>query len=82
MIMNPPNLDPVFPLAGGSFERRRLRPPQLCVVPGPLHGAVIGHRAFMRAWAARRAARIAAADATPAMAVAEPGADPPAAAPF
>lgn len=52
-----PQLDRVFPLCGGSSERARLRAPRLPLLVKPTPGGVLGHRAFMRAWAARRAAR-------------------------
>jgi hypothetical protein len=58
-----PELDRVFPLSGGSAERARLRPPQLALLINSTPGNVLGHRAFMRAWAARRAALAAAASA-------------------
>lgn len=59
-----PNPERVFPLSTGSFQRPPLRAPQLSVSPWAVSGHVLGHRAFMRAWAARRAARAAASEAT------------------
>jgi hypothetical protein len=64
MIMNiTPQLDRVFPLSGGSSERPALRAPRLGSLVRPSSGLVMGNRAFMRAWAARRAATRATADA-------------------
>lgn len=62
-----PELDRVFPLSGGSTERPALRAPRLgsLVRPTTSPGAVMGNRAFMRTWAARRAAAAAARDARP-----------------
>jgi hypothetical protein len=55
--MNPtPELDRVFPLSSGSTERARLRAPRVLSSLSVTPGVVLGHRAFMRAWAARRAA--------------------------
>jgi hypothetical protein len=60
--MNPtPELDRVFPLSGGSEERARLRAPRVLTGINLTPGGVLGHRAFMRAWAARRAAKAFAA---------------------
>lgn len=54
--MNPtPELDRVFPLSAGSSERARLRAPRLLSGFKITSGFVMGNRAFMRAWAARRA---------------------------
>ncbi|MDO8540945.1 MAG: hypothetical protein Q7S40_10960 [Opitutaceae bacterium] len=62
--MNPnPDPDRVFPLSGGSSERAALRPPRLSVYPRYATVPIMGHRAFLRAWAARRAARLASAQA-------------------
>lgn len=57
-----PSTERVFPLSTGSFERSPLRAPRLSVNPWSVSGNVLGHRAFMRAWAARRAARAALAE--------------------
>ncbi|MBL9201796.1 MAG: hypothetical protein JNL39_14900 [Opitutaceae bacterium] len=60
--MNYPDpMDRVFPLSQGAAERALLRPPRILLpgtVPAP---AVLGHGAFMRAWAARRHALAAGA---------------------
>ncbi len=62
-----PDVEHVFPLSGGSFERPTLRPPRIFAHPRQTVGPVMTHRAFVRAWAARRAARLAAESAkTPA----------------
>lgn len=54
--MNPnPELDRVFPLSAGSSERARLRAPRLLSGTKITSSFVMGNRAFMRAWAARRA---------------------------
>jgi len=56
--MNPnPELDRIFPLSSGSAERARLRAPRLFLGTRPLPSVVMGNRAFMRTWAARRIAR-------------------------
>lgn len=55
--LNPLERDRVFPLCGGAIERPRLRAPRLGAAPLATSGLVMGNRAFMRAWAARRAAR-------------------------
>ena len=56
--MNPnPELDRIFPLSSGSAERARLRAPRLFLGTRPLPSIVMGNRAFMRTWAARRIAR-------------------------
>jgi hypothetical protein len=64
--MNPtPDLDRVFPLSGGSAEPARLRAPHVLATINVTPALVMGNRAFMRAWAARRlAARASAAAAT------------------
>jgi hypothetical protein len=59
----PDSIDRVFPLSQGATERALLRPPRIfsstsTSFPAP---AVMGHGAFMRAWAARRHAIVAAA---------------------
>ena len=63
--MNPtPELDRVFPLSGGSAEPARLRAPRVLASINVTPSLVMGNRAFMRAWAARRiAARASAASA-------------------
>jgi len=54
--MNPtPELDRVFPLSAGSSERPRLQAPRVLSGIKVTSGFVMGNRAFMRAWAARRA---------------------------
>lgn len=59
--MNYPDpMDRVFPLSQGTAERALLRPPRM-LLPGNAAPAVLGHGAFMRAWAARRHALAAAA---------------------
>jgi hypothetical protein len=61
--MNPtPDLDRVFPLSGGSAQPPRLRAPNALPAFGGATSFVMGNRAFMRTWAARRiaaAARVA-----------------------
>lgn len=54
-----PQLDRVFPLSGGSAERPALRAPRLGTLVRPNVGLVMGNRAFLRTWAARRAAAAA-----------------------
>jgi hypothetical protein len=55
--MNPtPDLERVFPLCGGSPEPARLRAPLVLPSITIIPGSVMGNRAFMRRWAARRAA--------------------------
>lgn len=61
-----PESDRVFPLSGGSPERPSLRPPRLTVHPRFGNAPLQGHRAFIRAWAARRAAVQPAGPARPA----------------
>jgi hypothetical protein len=56
-----PDLERVFPLSSGSFERPVLRPPQLASAPRFTLPVATGNHAFLRAWAARRAAVRAAA---------------------
>lgn len=60
--MNPmPDHGRVFPLNGGSAERTALRAPRLFASVATPPVAVMGNRAFMRSWAARRVAvRVAA----------------------
>lgn len=54
-----PPLERTFPLSGGSEPRPTLRPPRLPVaVPEP-PGVVLSNRAFLRAWAERRAPAVA-----------------------
>lgn len=59
-MKHPNTLDRVFPLSQGAPERRLLRPPRLGALKTS-QGPVLGHAAFLRAWAARRAARSAPA---------------------
>ena len=60
--MNPtPELDRIFPLCGGSSEPPRLRAPRVLPNITVTPGIVLGNRAFMRTWAARRAAHVARA---------------------
>jgi hypothetical protein len=55
-----------FPLSGGTMDRPALRAPRLASLVKPTPGVVMGNRAFLRAWAARRAvAASAAASANP-----------------
>ena len=64
--MNPTSQpDRVFPLSGGSMERPALRAPRLGTLVRPNLGLVMGNRAFMRSWAARRATILAAAVRNP-----------------
>ncbi len=51
----PPDLDRVFPLSGGSALRPALRPPRLSTLVKATPGVMMGNRALLRAWAARRA---------------------------
>ncbi len=48
-------LEPVFPLSAGSSERPALHAPRLTPSLDVTSGMVLGHNAFRRAWAARRA---------------------------
>ncbi len=58
--------EPVFPLSLGSAPRPAIRPPLLAPPPSHLPVHVLGNRAFLRAWAARRTLRtIAAGGVTP-----------------
>lgn len=60
--MNYPDpMDRVFPLSQGTAERALLRPPRIFLPTNVAAPAVLGHGAFMRAWAARRHALAAAA---------------------
>ena len=62
--MNPKSsLERVFPLSQGSSERLLIRPPRLVTISKYNGGPVLGHAAFLRAWAARRAERNFAASA-------------------
>jgi hypothetical protein len=45
-----------FPLPGGTSERPALRTPRLSPLAKPSLVPIMGNRAFVRAWAARRAA--------------------------
>lgn len=56
--------DRIFPLTLGSSERPHLRAPRLAVPVAPVGPTVMGNRAFMRAWAARRAKLAAAGRAS------------------
>ncbi len=58
---HPDTLDRIFPLSQGTPDRARLRPPQIFPAAPAAAPAVMGHRAFMRAWAGRRQAILAAA---------------------
>jgi hypothetical protein len=51
-----PELDYVFPLSSGSSERTALRAPRLPSLARSSLATVMSNRAFMRTWAARRAA--------------------------
>jgi hypothetical protein len=63
--MNPQSsLERVFPLSQGSSERLLIRPPRLASIPKYNGAPVLGHAAFLRAWAARRAERNLVASAT------------------
>jgi hypothetical protein len=55
-----PDRDRVFPLSGGSAPRPALRPPRLAALVKIAPGVAMGHRAFLRAWAGRRARSAAA----------------------
>ncbi len=60
--MNYPDpLDRVFPLSQGTPDRALLRPPRIFSSQTIATPAVMGHGAFLRAWAGRRHALIAAA---------------------
>ena len=64
--MNPATeLDRVFPLSAGSSERPRLRAPLVLSGLKVSPGIVMGNRAFMRTWAARRAKILASASVRP-----------------
>ena len=54
-MKNTPDLERVFPLSGGSSERPSLRAPRLPLLVKSIPGVVMGNRAFIRTWAARRA---------------------------
>lgn len=56
----PDSIERVFPLSQGTPERALLRPPRIFSTPASTAPAVMGHGAFMRAWAARRHAIVAA----------------------
>jgi len=56
----PKNTDRAVPLAPGSAERPHPRAPRHALPAAPAAPTVMGNRAFMRAWAARRA-KLAAA---------------------
>lgn len=58
----PDSIERVFPLSQGTPERALLRPPRIFSNPASTAPAVMGHSAFMRAWAARRHAIVAAAN--------------------
>jgi hypothetical protein len=58
---HPDTIDRIFPLSQGTPARARLCPPRLFASPTVTAPAVLGHGAFMRAWAARRHALAAAA---------------------
>jgi hypothetical protein len=51
-----PDLDRVFPLSTNSTEYPALHAPDLATLVRPAHSLVMGNRAFLRSWAARRAA--------------------------
>src|SRR5262249_13741535 len=51
-----PEVDRPFPLSSGSSERMRLRAPHLLAATDAAPSFVMGNRAFIRMWAARRAA--------------------------
>ena len=55
-------LDGVFPLSAGSSERAALHAPRLAGNLAVTPGLVLGHSAFMRAWAARRLKTASIAD--------------------
>ena len=57
----PDSIERVFPLSQGTPERALLRPPRIFSTSTSPMPAVMGHGAFMRAWAARRHAIVAAA---------------------
>jgi hypothetical protein len=58
--MNPiTQLDRVFPLSGGSAPRPALRPPRLGGIATVTPEAIMANRAFIRAWAFRRAQTVA-----------------------
>ncbi|MDP3070697.1 MAG: hypothetical protein Q8N18_10430 [Opitutaceae bacterium] len=61
---HPDSIERVFPLSQGTPERALLRPPRIFSSPPFAAPAVMGHGAFMRAWAGRRQALIAAAQKT------------------
>jgi hypothetical protein len=63
-----------FPLAGGASWRAALRPTRLRSEAGATPAVVMGNRAFLRAWAARRGARIAPAAGRLASEIREAGA--------
>jgi hypothetical protein len=57
---HPDTIERIFPLSQGTPARARLCPPRI-FAPSPIATpAVLGHGAFMRAWAARRHALAAA----------------------
>ena len=49
------DLERVFPLSGGSAPRPALRPPRLGASVGATPEAIMANRAYIRAWAMRRA---------------------------
>lgn len=57
----PDSIERVFPLSQGTPERALLRPPRILSTPQFAAPAVMGHGAFMRAWAGRRQAILSAA---------------------
>lgn len=57
----PDSIERVFPLSQGTPERALLRPPPIFSSTSSATPAVMSHGAFMRAWAARRHAIVAAA---------------------
>lgn len=64
--MNPTRqLDPVFPLSGGSQPRPPLRAPRLPALVAAPAVPVLGHHAFLRAWAGGRRRGTALGVATP-----------------
>ncbi len=57
----PDSIERVFPLSQGAPDRALLRAPRIFSSPSSTVPAVMGHGAFMRAWAARRHAIAVAA---------------------
>lgn len=64
--MNPTcQLEPVFPLSGGSQPRPQLRAPRLPTLVAAPAGPVLGPEEFRRAWAGSRRPGMPLGAATP-----------------